>query len=76
MKHFIDKHQTRITGTISCFDRILFKGHLPLSWDGATESFTPTLHKSQGASNWNREICEDFAVDYSQSAGVFKPHFA
>ncbi|MFQ5503109.1 MAG: hypothetical protein ACE5EQ_12570 [Phycisphaerae bacterium] len=39
MKHFIDKHQTRITGTISCFDRILFKGHLPLSWDGAMESF-------------------------------------
>ena len=30
VERFIEKHQAQITGTISCFDRILFKGHLPL----------------------------------------------
>jgi len=39
VQRFVDKHQNRITGTISyfdipgtisCFDRVLFKGHLPL----------------------------------------------
>lgn len=39
MKRFIDKHQAKITGTISCFDRILFKGHLPLGWPEAMEQF-------------------------------------
>ena len=39
VKHFIDKHQARITGTLSCFDRLLFKGHLPLGWPDALERF-------------------------------------
>ena len=30
MERFVEKHQAQITGTISCFDRLLFKGHLPL----------------------------------------------
>ena len=37
MKRFVEKHQPKITGTISCFDRILFKGHLPLNWPDALE---------------------------------------
>jgi hypothetical protein len=36
---FITKHRDKIVGTISCFDRILFKGHLPLGWPGAMEGF-------------------------------------
>ena len=32
MKEFIDKHTRKINGTIACFDRILFKGYLPISW--------------------------------------------
>jgi len=36
---FITKHRDKITGTISCFDRILFKGHLPLGWPAAMEGF-------------------------------------
>ncbi len=39
MDQFITKHRDKITGTISCFDRILFKGHLPLGWPGAMEGF-------------------------------------
>jgi hypothetical protein len=37
--HFITKHQARITGAICCFDRLLFKGHLPLGWADAMERF-------------------------------------
>jgi CBS domain-containing protein len=39
VQRFVNKHQARITGVISCFDRILFKGHLPLGWPGAMEGF-------------------------------------
>ena len=39
MDQFITKHRDKIAGTISCFDRILFKGHLPLGWPGAMERF-------------------------------------
>lgn len=39
VKRFIEKHHAKIIGTISCFDRILFKGHRPLGWDEAMESF-------------------------------------
>jgi hypothetical protein len=39
VKNFIQAHQNRITGTIQCFDRLLFKGHLPLGWPDAMESF-------------------------------------
>ena len=39
MQRFVEKHQARIAGVISCFDRILFKGHLPLGYPGAMECF-------------------------------------
>lgn len=34
---FVDQFNDRITGVISCFDRILFKGYLPLGWSDAME---------------------------------------
>jgi len=39
MNRFIDKHTRKITGTIACFDRILFKGYLPISWAESMENF-------------------------------------
>jgi len=39
VERFIDKHQAQITGTISCSDRILFKGHLLLGRPEAMEQF-------------------------------------
>ncbi len=39
MKKFIDKHTAKINGTIACFDRILFKGYLPISWAQGMERF-------------------------------------
>lgn len=36
---FHRRYQAKITGAISCFDRILFRGHLPLGWPDAMERF-------------------------------------
>ena len=37
MNSFLQQYSGRISGTISCFDRVLFKGHLPLGWSEAME---------------------------------------
>jgi hypothetical protein len=39
VERFVEKHQAQIAGTIACFDRVLFKGHLPLGWPDAMEQF-------------------------------------
>lgn len=39
MDQFIIKHRDKITGMISCFDRILFKGYLPISYPEGMEGF-------------------------------------
>lgn len=39
MKQFIKKHNEKIVGTIGCFDRVLFKGHLPISSAGGMANF-------------------------------------
>jgi len=39
MKSFMSKHQAKISGSISTFDRVIFKGYLPLGWPGAIEGF-------------------------------------
>ena len=37
MDRFLEKHRELITGTLSCFDRVIFKGYLPLNYAGAME---------------------------------------
>jgi hypothetical protein len=39
MRQFLSKHAAVTTGTLSCFDRLLFKGHLPLGYPHAMEEF-------------------------------------
>jgi len=39
MHSFLKKHSTRITGSISCFDRIQLRGYLPFRWGQAVERF-------------------------------------
>lgn len=39
MKRFVAKYSEMVTGVISCFDRILFKGYLPLGWGDSMEGF-------------------------------------
>lgn len=37
MKRFVNQYSELVTGMISCFDRILFKGYLPLGWGDSME---------------------------------------
>lgn len=39
MKEFLEKYAGSIAGNVSCFDRMIFKGHLPISWPDGMESF-------------------------------------
>ncbi len=39
MEKFIDKHSAKISGKIACFDRIIFKGYLPISWAESMQRF-------------------------------------
>jgi hypothetical protein len=39
VEKFMQKHETSITGTISVFDRLIFKGYLPISYPEAAENF-------------------------------------
>ena len=39
MEQFLEKHEEKIVGAISCFDRLNFKGYLPLSFPQAVEQF-------------------------------------
>ncbi len=37
MKDFVEQYSEKITGVLSCFDRVLFKGYLPLGFGDAME---------------------------------------
>jgi hypothetical protein len=39
VKDFVTKHRDKITGVISAFDRLIFKGYLPFSYPAAAEKF-------------------------------------
>jgi hypothetical protein len=39
MEGFISKHQKKIVGTLSCFDRMIIKGYLPLRTASQVENF-------------------------------------
>lgn len=39
MRKFLTKHAALTTETLSCLDRLLFKGHLPLGYPHAKEDF-------------------------------------
>jgi len=39
VERFVRQYNELINGMLSCFDRILFKGYLPLGWNGSMEGF-------------------------------------
>jgi len=39
MKEFISKFENKINSSLECFDRVVFKGHLPISWSGNFMNF-------------------------------------
>ena len=39
MDKFIEQHADRISGTLGCFDRVLFRGYLPIMSGAAMAAF-------------------------------------
>jgi len=57
MKEFIRKYEDRIHGVLSCFDRMLFRGYLPIMSGWAMAQF---LHRlNQGFSNLKPFLLEN-----------------
>ena len=61
MKRFTQQYNELITGMISCFDRILFKGYLPLGWGDSMEGLLAQQGLRQGL------VCVMRAVEPCQS---------
>lgn len=64
MNLFEQKYNDRITGVISCFDRMLFKGYLPIGWSDAMEA----LLSRQGL------LIKDFGKFVEQQSERIKGH--
>lgn len=64
MEKFLTLHADQITGCISCFDRVLFKGHLALGYPGAMEE----LLTRQGL------LIKDFKSFVTKQADRIKQH--
>lgn len=70
MKSFIEKHQRKVTGTISTFDRIIFKGYLPLGYPAGMENFLLRkgllIKEFKAFAKQQSEIIKQSAIDYAQ----------
>jgi hypothetical protein len=44
MESFVRKHQKKINGTLGCFDRMLFRGYLPIQTGWAMAQFLNQNH--------------------------------
>ena len=64
MEKFIERHADKIVGTLSCFDRILFRGYLPITSGAAMALYL----KSQ---RMRRETVMAFVLE---QAGRLKTH--
>src|SRR4051812_6896536 len=49
MKEFIRKHEARIHGVLSCFDRMLFRGYLPIMSGWSMAQFLNGLDVAGGS---------------------------
>jgi len=72
---FHSKFASLISWNHSCFDRVIFKGHLPLSWAGQFESFVDYVLKMRRcdflkytAPQWSERLVEH-AKDFAQEHG-------
>lgn len=64
MEKFLSKHATSIKGVISCFDRMIFKGHLPINYPDAMERFFSS----------HNILLKDFGHFVSKQSEILKEH--
>ena len=61
LSRFVAKFTSLIVGVLSCFDRVIFKGYLPITNGPALEGFVDYVLKIR------RKDFMDFAEDQSES---------
>jgi hypothetical protein len=61
---FVQKHQAKITGILSCFDRMILKGYLPFSYPLAMEGFLDHRHI----------LIKDFPKLAKEQSAILKQH--
>jgi hypothetical protein len=70
VKKFLTAHEQKITGVLSCFDRILFTGHLPISSPGGMGHFMYNLgvplKDFKPFVRQHTEAFQSWAKDYAQ----------
>lgn len=64
MEAFLTKHKDLINASLSCFDRLIFKGYLPLGYESAMEGFL----SRQGI------LFKDFGRFVQKQAGLLQDH--
>lgn len=64
MRRFIGRHSEKIAGVLACFDRVIFKGYLPLSYPGGFEGFL----------SYHRILFKDYAQFVTKQAARIKEH--
>ncbi len=67
MNEFVTRHQDEILDTLTCFDRLIFRGHLPLRHPRAVENFLQ--HKGSLFKDLKAFLIEqaDMLKDHAQS---------
>ena len=70
MKEFIRKHYDHIHGVLSCFDRMLFRGYLPIMSGWAMAQFLNGLDLKGSSFKWflleSSERVKDHAIAMAQ----------
>ena len=69
MKNFLSKHSEKIKGYLSCFDRILIKGYLPISYGKAMEDFMDRKY-------WLRKDFKKIVNRYSEEVKEYAKEMA
>jgi hypothetical protein len=69
METFAAKHAAKIRGMLSCFDRMLFRGYLPLMSGFAMADFL----RSKQVDRWNKPFLLEQAERIKKHAGVMAP---
>lgn len=78
---FVDKFSSLISWDLSCFDRVIFKGHLPFSYPAAFEKFVDYTLKIRRADfiekvapAWSEQLVDHAKAFAAQSDRLYEYH--
>jgi hypothetical protein len=68
MDLFVRKHEKKINGTLSCFDRVLFRGSLPIQSGGTMAEFLK--HNQISFRRWKSVLIENAEMIHQHSKAM------